>query len=107
MKILSVLAVVATLTLAALVASFQAVGTISTASNPSYGAYYNGEVYFIAQGAGELQVIEDNQIVSTIKLPSYPNPFSLAILNGTICVVFQKGPYYTSYHKSYIFISLI
>ena len=92
MNILSALAVATVITLTALMASSQTVGTISTAPNPSYGAYYNGKIYFIAQGAGELQIIKDNQIVSTIKLPNYPNPFRLAILNGSIYVVYQKGP---------------
>ncbi|MBB5255135.1 hypothetical protein [Sulfurisphaera ohwakuensis] len=68
------------------------VGTISTASNPSYGVYYNGKIYFIAQGAGELQILDNNNIVSTINLPNYPNPFRITILNGDIYIVYQNGP---------------
>jgi len=68
------------------------VGTISTAANPSYGVYYDGKIYFIAQGANKLQIISNNTIVSTIDLPNYPNPFRLAILNGDIYVVYQNGP---------------
>lgn len=67
------------------------VGTINTASNPSYGIYYNGKIYFIAQGAGELQILENNSIVSTINLPNYPNPFRLTILGDDIYIVYESG----------------
>ena len=93
MKIFRVVwAAVLSLFLLSVVVNSQTAGTVSTASNPSYGVYYNGEVYFIAQGAGELQVIKGDQIVSTVKLPGYPNPFRLAVLNGSIYVVYQDGP---------------
>ncbi|QGR19709.1 YncE family protein [Stygiolobus azoricus] len=77
-----------------LVKTLITVSSISTSSGPSYGVYYNGKIYIVAQSANQLQVISNNSVIKTITLPSYPPavPFKVTECNGDFYIVYQKGP---------------
>lgn len=82
------------LTSSVIIASSITVSSISTSSGPSYGVYYNGEIYIVAQNANQLQVISNNSVIKTITLPSYPPavPFKVTECNGDFYIVYQNGP---------------
>ncbi|BFH73903.1 hypothetical protein SJAV_18470 [Sulfurisphaera javensis] len=70
------------------------VNNINVASGPSYGIYVNGKVYFIAQNANELEVIQGNRVVSNYSLPYFlgADPFKVAYGDGKFFIAYQKGP---------------
>ncbi|ARM76793.1 YncE family protein [Acidianus manzaensis] len=71
------------------------VSNISSGAGPSYGVYVNGEVYFVAQSANELQVIKGDSIVQTYPLPHFGKavPFKIAYGDGYFFIAYEKGPF--------------
>ncbi|BCU68928.1 YncE family protein [Stygiolobus caldivivus] len=93
MNRITLLAILLLITSILVSASTITVNTISTASGPSYGVYADGKIIIVAQGAFELQCIENNTIVNTIPLPHDPaDPFKVAYDQGYLFVIYQKGP---------------